>query len=170
MSLPGLNPVSAWEACTLANSYSNSVSIALRNIYMSPRHGSPQCMWLHDHTKAAQGCRPNSTRKPVNPEYWHHLLSSKTDHVGVTTMERLDQGRIHPSYTRCPETDMSRLGLNPASGVGGKYSSKELFEQRIISYSVHLLYMWACDTSYFLFMPVYLPIHEFKSRLVYTIT
>jgi hypothetical protein len=134
MSRPGKEPRPLrWEASTVANSYSNSVSIALRNIYMSPRHGSPQCMWLHEHTKAALGCRPNSTRKPVNPEYWHHLLSSKTDHVGVTTMERLDQGRLHPILDVPKLTCLGWDWTQPQGWVGGKYSSKSYSNSVLIA-------------------------------------
>ncbi len=35
-------------------------------LHMSPRHGSPQCMYymnIHEHTWTALGCRPNSTCK-----------------------------------------------------------------------------------------------------------
>jgi hypothetical protein len=64
-------------------------------LHMSLRHGSPQCMWLHEHTWGDLECRPNSTCKLFNPEYWHqtlasckctYSLSSKTDHVGVTNL------------------------------------------------------------------------------------
>ncbi len=73
------------------------------------RHGSPQCMCymnIHDHTWTALGFRPNSTCKASE----RHLpaaktsgtykstysLSRRTDHVGITTMMRLDQGHWHP--------------------------------------------------------------------------
>jgi hypothetical protein len=35
------------------------------------------------------------------------------NHVGVTTMERLDQGHLHLSLNRGPKTDMSQLGIDP---------------------------------------------------------
>ncbi len=31
---------------------------------------------IHEHTWAALGCGPNSTRKSFNPEYWHQALAS----------------------------------------------------------------------------------------------
>ncbi len=66
-------------------------------------------------------------------EYWHQALkhsqavcsmSGKTDYVGVTNMERLDQGHLHP------------LLKDPSNQE--QQSSKELFEQLIKSYSEHL--------------------------------
>jgi hypothetical protein len=68
-------------------------------------------------------------------------MSGKTDHVGVTTMERHGQGHLHPLLEK-PETDMSRPGIKTqASAVGSKHYSKEPFEQRINSYFEHLQYM-----------------------------
>ncbi len=37
-------------------------------------------------------------------------MSGKTDHVGVTTMDRLDQGHLHPLLEQ-PKTDMSQPGI-----------------------------------------------------------
>ncbi len=73
-------------------------------------------MNTQEHTWAALGCRSNSTCKLFNPEYWHqalaswHSLSCKTDHVGVTTMERLDHWSSQ-SETRGPENDISQQGI-----------------------------------------------------------
>ncbi len=61
-------------------------------------------------------CRPNSTCKLFNPELTSDTckstfsLSSKTDHVGVTNLERLDQGHLHP---KLEVPDMSRTGIEP---------------------------------------------------------
>ena len=60
-------------------------------------------------------------------------MSSKTVHVGVTTMERLDQGHLHPKL------EVPRLtSLGRELNLGGEHSSKELFKQRVNSYSEHL--------------------------------
>ncbi len=51
------------------------------------------------------------------------------NHVGVTTMERLDQGHLHSSIKHL-ETDMSRLGIEPlTSCTAGGRSAKELLQQ-----------------------------------------
>ncbi len=66
-----------------------------------------------------------------------YSLSSKTDRVWVTTMERLDHGHLHPKL----DLHFWARNRTRASSVGGEHSSKELFVQRINSYSEHLLYM-----------------------------
>jgi hypothetical protein len=53
---------------------SSSVLIAIRNIYIWARHGSPR--YIHDHTWTALGCRLKSTCKSFNPDYWHQALAS----------------------------------------------------------------------------------------------
>jgi hypothetical protein len=78
------------------------------NSYAEPATWLPPsaCGYLnvHVHPWAALGCRLNSNCKSFNSEYLHqalaspqsaYSLSSKTDHVGVTTVERLDQGLLH---------------------------------------------------------------------------
>ncbi len=110
-------------------------------------------MNIHEHTWAALGCRRNRTCKRFNPEYWYQALaspgihlSSKTDHVGVTTMERLDQGDSIVNWRS--ETDMSRLGIKPgplqweASTQAKGYSNSVL-----IAIPEHLLYILARDTA-----------------------
>jgi hypothetical protein len=91
------------------------------------------CMNIgHAHIWAALRCRPHSTWKLFNTEYWHQLLASPDIHcqarqiTWVSTMERLDQ--------------MTCLGRESMLGslVGGERSGKELFEQRINSYSEYL--------------------------------
>jgi hypothetical protein len=54
-----------------------------------------QLCYMNNHM--CTGCRPNSTCKSLDPEYRHQALagplvqmSGKTDHVRVTTKERLD--------------------------------------------------------------------------------
>jgi hypothetical protein len=63
-----------------------------------------------------------------------HIHSSKTDHARVTIMERLDQGNLHPKLDVL-RLDMFRLGIEPGPLREGEHSSKELFEQRVNSYS-----------------------------------
>jgi hypothetical protein len=48
-------------------------------------------------------------------------------------MERLDLGHLHPKL----EIDMSRPEIEPGP-LASEHSSKELFEQRVNSYSEHL--------------------------------
>ncbi len=117
---------------------------------MSLPHSYPQCMWLHEHTWTHMSCtsmyRLKSTCKLINPEYWHQALASphihcqacNTDHVRVTTLERLDQGHLHPKLEVPRLACLSRELKYRASEVGGKHSSKELFEQLVNSYSEHL--------------------------------
>jgi hypothetical protein len=62
-------------------------------------------------------------------------MSGKTNHVGVTTIEELDQGTLNPSIKN-PDTDMFQL---PA-----RHSTKEISIQLIIpsilsSYTIHIL-------------------------------
>ncbi len=56
-----------------------------------------------------------------------------------STMERLDQGHLHPLLEH-PETNMSRPGIEPRSPALRRsgYSNKELFEQHVNGYSEHL--------------------------------
>ncbi len=118
--------------------------------------GTCSYMIIHEHTWAALGCRLNSACKSFNPEYWHqalaspHSLSRKVDHVGVTTMKRLDQGHFHPKLD--PETDMSQpeIESGPPKKLGGEHSIKETFEQLVKSYSEHLhMSQWQSETISF---------------------
>jgi hypothetical protein len=58
-------------------------------------------------------------------------MSGKIDHVGVTNIERLDQGHLHPLIEK-PETDMSRPGIErwppqrEASTIAKSYSNSLL--------------------------------------------
>ncbi len=91
-------------------------------------------MWSHEHSWTHMSCtsRPNSLQV-VQP--WiltsgtSYTLSSKTDHVGVTTMERLNQGHLHPR--------LEVLRLTCLGWESNPNSSKELFEQPFNSYSGH---------------------------------
>jgi hypothetical protein len=58
-------------------------------------------------------------------------------------MERLDQGHLHPKL------EVPRLTSNQtrASLVGGEHSIKELFKQRVDSYSEHLHTVRARDIT-----------------------
>ncbi len=134
----------------------------LEHLHLSPQHSLPVHMvtWtcVHEHTWAALGCRPNSTCKLFNPEYWHqartckstYSLSSKTDHAGVTTMERFYQGHLHP---KLGVPRLTCLGGNQTqvSAVGGEHSSKELFKRSNHSYSEHLhISPWQYITFHYL--------------------
>jgi hypothetical protein len=67
-------------------------------------------------------------------------MSGKTDNVGVTTMEKLDQG--HLSSTRAPpRLTCLGQGIKPGPPLGGEHSRKELFEQLVNSYSNRNFYM-----------------------------
>jgi hypothetical protein len=79
----------------LAKSYSNSLLI--RNIYRSPWHDSPQCLcYMNIRTWTSLGYRLNSTCKSSACS-----MPGKTNHVRVTTMERLDQGHLHRDRHPC---------------------------------------------------------------------
>jgi hypothetical protein len=115
MSRPVIEP--AVGASTLAKSYPNSVLSTYE-----PPTWLPQCMCLHENTWAALRSRPSCSCKLFNPEYWHQALvsprihcqarlSSKTDHVGVTTMERPDQGHLHPELEVPRLTCLGRVSI-----------------------------------------------------------
>ncbi len=73
-------------------------------------------------SKAYASCQDISTCKSA------HSLSNRTDHNGVTTMKRLDQGHLHPKL-EVPVLTCPGQESNPASSVGGEYSRKEPFKQ-----------------------------------------
>jgi hypothetical protein len=54
MFRPGIKPGPPWwEATTIEKiptKYEQLVNSYSEHLYMSPRHGSPQCICLHDHT------------------------------------------------------------------------------------------------------------------------
>jgi hypothetical protein len=58
----------------------------------------------------------------ADPDLGQTFKSQKVD-----SMERLDQGHLHPLLER-PEANLSRPGIEPAF-FAGEHSSKELFEQ-----------------------------------------
>ncbi len=107
------------EASTLEKSDSNSLLIAILNI----------CKWAHDmalpsacvtgtymNTLTALGCRPNSTCKADGLLPSRHLASPRvSNHIGVTTMERLEQCHLYPKLEvpglTCPGWE-SNLGLH----------------------------------------------------------
>ncbi len=74
---------------------------------------------IHEHTWTALGRRRNSTCKASAKHLpaaktsgtckSAHSLSIKTDHVGVTTLKRLDQGHLHPKL----EVPCPRPGVEP---------------------------------------------------------
>jgi hypothetical protein len=75
----------------------------------------------------------------THPEYQALASPRVFNHVGVTTMKRLDKGLLHPklevSRLACPGQES-----NPPSAVGGEHSRKEPFNSLLISYSVPLQY------------------------------
>ncbi len=94
-------------------------------------------MNIHELTWTALGCRPKSTCKASAKHLpaaktWGtcksvYSLLNRTDHVGVTTMKRLDQDHLHPisevQGLTCPDQE-----LNP--GLRDReHSRKETFEQ-----------------------------------------
>ncbi len=84
--------------------FEQRVNTCSEHLHMNLRHGSPQCRWLHKQWTSMNvhelGCRPNSTCKLSNPEYWHQAITSPCIHCQarqiITTMVRLDHGQIHP--------------------------------------------------------------------------
>ncbi len=59
-------------------------------------------------SKKSASCQDISTCKSA------YSLSDRTDHIGVTTMKRLDQGHLHPKLDISGvRTDMSRPGIKP---------------------------------------------------------
>jgi hypothetical protein len=120
MFWPGIEPgPPLWEVSTLVpfeqliKSYSEH-----RHVHIRPRHGSPQCMWLHEHTVhkrtwAARGFRPNSTYKSFNPNIDNRHLQVR---VFTVKQDRSHRGhqyeetwpRLSPSLTRGPKTVPSR--------------------------------------------------------------
>ncbi len=77
------------------------VNFYSEHLHMVPRHGYPQCMSymnIHGHTWTSLGCRPKSTCKVDGLLPSRNLASPCVlNHVGVTTIERLDQKeKSHP--------------------------------------------------------------------------
>ncbi len=65
-------------------------------------------------------------------------------------MERLDQGHLHP---KLEVQRLTCLGRESNPGLRGEHSSKELFEQRINSYSEHLHMSPRTTIQLFVFLP-----------------
>ncbi len=106
----------------------------------------PQCMCymnLHEHTWTALGYKPNSTCKALAKHLpaaktsgtckSAYSLSSRTEHVRVTTMKSLNQGHLHPKLEVPRLTCPSRDGTQ-ASALGGIHSRKDPFKQLVDSY------------------------------------
>ncbi len=66
-----------------------------------------------------------------------YSLSNRTDYIGVITMERLDQGHLHPKLEDPRLTSRGRESDLDLCCSGSEHSSKELFEQHINSYLEH---------------------------------
>jgi hypothetical protein len=132
VSLAGIEPGSpALQASTQAKRYSNNLYICCylcRDFYplivseiFSPPHGSPHCMCsLKTYTHKGWIVYSLTTGT-------HNVISS--NHVGVTTMEELDQSPLYPLHL---ETNMC-LGRNRTrvACIAGEHSRKELFEQLV---------------------------------------
>jgi len=97
-----------------------SVLLTIQNIYLWPCDMAPPgaCGYMNilEQTLAVLGCRPNSTCKSM------YSLSSKTDHVRVTTMEGLDQGHLHTKL-EVPRL-LSQSGSNPGLCGGRRALAK----------------------------------------------
>ncbi len=144
-----------WEASTQERSHLNSLLMAIRNIWPRDQWRMlvtwlPQCMCyinIHEHTWTALRCRPNRTCKASAKHLpaaktsgtckSQYSLSSRTDHVVVTTMKRLDQAVLRPKLEVPRLTCLGRES-SLASTVGGKHFRKEPFEQLVNCYSEHL--------------------------------
>jgi hypothetical protein len=135
------------DASTLEKSHSNSLLIADPNILhinawpVENAHNMPPPMcYIHEHTWTtwtALGFRPNSTCKAsakhlscqdISTCKSMYSLSNRTDHVGVTTKKRLDQGHLRPKW----EVPDIPAGKQTQASVGN-HSLKEPFEGLLIA-------------------------------------
>ncbi len=105
------------------------------HLHMSPRHGCPcacvTCMNIHEHTWTALVCRRNSTYKAVACCLADSLqVPCVSNHIWVTTKERLDQSHLYPNLEvpglTCPGREMPR--------VGSEHSRKEPSRQLVDGY------------------------------------
>ncbi len=125
-------------------SYLDSLLLAIRNHYLGrngqPPQGSPSACVYMDST----GCRPNSPCKalgfiPFQGPRLHTLqVRVFSNHVGVTTIERPDQGHLYPLGE--PRDTCHSRGANlgrPAPQA--RTLPKELSRQLIAGYSEPLL-------------------------------
>jgi hypothetical protein len=109
------------EVSTLENSHSNTFFCC--NLEPVRVHGCPSLRHLYTlqgakaHMKDHQGKHTIAFTPTAltNDAPWVSDTCQSTclNHVGVTTMERLDQGHLYPSLNRGPKTDMSQLGIEP---------------------------------------------------------
>jgi hypothetical protein len=87
-------------------------------------------MNIHEYTWVALGCRSNSC---ICQRYINLTHSARLNHVGVTTMNRLDQGHLHLvlkiQRQTCPDGESWEVR---------EYPRKEPLEQLVDSYSEHL--------------------------------
>jgi hypothetical protein len=144
MPLLGIEPGAPQrEASTQAKSYLNSVLSAIRTITYEPATWSPPMhlvTWTYMNT-LEKHCSPLAshtiwilTSDTCKSAY---SQSSKTYHIRVTSVEILAQDHLHPKL-EVPRLTCLGPKQTLASAVGGQHSSKELFEQRVNSYSEHL--------------------------------
>ncbi len=94
ISGPGIEPgPPQWESSTPEKSHSNSLLIAIRNIYILARNMAPlsACVtWTQEHTWTALWCRPNSTCKAYGLLLRRGLASPHVSNlVRVATMESM---------------------------------------------------------------------------------
>ncbi len=137
-----------WEASTLERSHSNSLLVC----YSEPQHACPSAsghhIWTNTGRASSNVCYKSnkllSAFTRIALQWMHHEYQALAgprvfNHVGVTTMKRLDKGHLHPTLevTRlaCPGQES-----NPPSAVGAEHSRKEPFNSLLISYSVPLQY------------------------------
>ncbi len=152
LEVPGLTHVMArnwtlasrvWSKHSRKESSRQLVNGYSEHLHMSPWHGSPphQCMCymnIHEHTWTALAYRPHRTCKADG------LLPSKclasphvSNHVGVTTIARLDQSHVYPNL-EVPGLIYSGRESNPGLPHGKRALQKVLSRQLGTGYSEHL--------------------------------
>ncbi len=154
MSQSGIEPMPPrWEVSTLAKSYLNCVIIVIQNFFWT--YEPPTWLslvhvvtWTYMNAHAALGCRLNSTCKSFNPEYWHQALARPhilcqakqiTNHVRVTTMERLD----HPKV-KVPRMTWLRPGITTRPPRWEEGTLAKSYSNSVLA--IGNIYIWACDS------------------------
>ncbi len=119
----------------------------------APRACVKWTMNIHEHTWTALECRPTSacksfqheilTSRICKPEF---TMSEKTNHAGVTTMRRLDQGHLHPLLEHprliCPGRESNQASV--VRTLAKSYLNSQLIAIRNIYMS-----SWQCIKKLF---------------------
>jgi hypothetical protein len=125
---PGVHP------STPVKCYSNSLLIAIWNLYIAYLNCSTwlsECMCL----LTSLGFRSNITCKSAT------CKSACLNHVGVTNVERLGQGHLHPLLEQPRQTCHCRdLNQRPPAPCTGGHSSNKLFKNLTL-FAIQNLYM-----------------------------